>query len=364
MEACRLSNEAKSPVFIVGAPRSGTTMLAAMLSSHSAFSAGPETQFFSKLPDEALIAAVEDPNWPEQAVHWLSTLTLAEQPVISLFEQDIGAIREFLSAREPSVAAMLESLTEPFAQKRGKRRWVEKTPNHILNLPAIRRHWPNARIIRILRDPRDVGLSTCKLPTFSDRPLVNVYLWREWNWAAEAFLQNDSLTMTVRYEDIVDQPEQSLQAICGLLGEEYEPDMLQFGRSAADVSTPNEGWKAQVSDRLSGSRKYAWKNNLAEELRPVCDLVCHELLRRYDYECGPAPAATKTAYRMSRRYIERNEAVLVACAAEGQRWLPAQNPQDADRIVDHPQYHRFRNPLMLAKLAAGRLRSWGQRLLL
>ena len=53
------------PIFIVGAPRSGTTLLSAILGSHSRIACGPETQFFSKLNLPALSSAAEDSYWPK-----------------------------------------------------------------------------------------------------------------------------------------------------------------------------------------------------------------------------------------------------------------------------------------------------------
>lgn len=336
-------------------------MLAAMLASHPQFAAGPETQFFSKLPMAELELAARPKVWPMQAVAMLSRLTLAEQPVLSLFGTDEAEITSFLERREPSVSAMLESLVMPFAAKRTKPRWVEKTPNHICNLDLIRQLWPTAAIIRIVRDPRDVALSMRKLPTFSNQPLPNIYIWREWNLAAERFFETDAQAISVRYEDIVDQPEDQLTKLCAFLGEEFDPAMLAFGAAAADVSSRNESWKSQVSERLSASRKYAWKQHLQPEHRQVADLVCHDLLEKYGYETSSPPETTRTAFRMSRRFIEQHEAVLIDKASRAERWLPAAEPQTADRIVDHPEYHKFRNPLMLGKLVMGQIKSHWER---
>ena len=349
------------PIFIVGAPRSGTTMLAAMLGSHPDLAAGPETQFFSKLPLESLQQAAASADWPRTATERLMSLTLADQPVVDLFETSRAGIEAFLSEREASVQAMLEALTVPYARSRGAVRWVEKTPNHILNLGTLRALWPDAAIIRIVRDPRDVGLSTRKLPTFSDEILPNIYIWQRWNAQAEPFLARDPLSMTVRYEDLVDDPERHLRRVCDLIGAAFDPAMIAFAGAAADVSSANETWKTQVSGALTASRKYAWKADLPAAWRRVCDLVCHEGLVAHGYEAGPAPLETRTAFWMSRDYIEAQQDALRAEAERGVRWLPADDPARADRVVEHPQYARFRHPAMLARLALGRARSARER---
>lgn len=350
-----------SPVFVVGAPRSGTTMLAAMLGSHPDLAAGPETQFFSKLPLATLQRAAEDNDWPYSAARLLSELILAEQSVLDLFETSQEQAEAFLASREPGIGAILEALTVPYAKARGADRWVEKTPNHILNLETLRALWPEAHILRIIRDPRDVGLSMRRLPTFSDEVLPNIYIWQRWNAQAEDFFASDPKAMTLRYEDLVDDPEFHLRRICDRIDLGFDPAMVAFASAAMDVSSANETWKNQVSSGLTTSRKYVWKTDLPDKWRIVCDLVCHELLIAHGYEAGPAPARTHTAFRMSQDYVEGQQEALRALAEHAVRWLPSEDPMAADRVVDHPEHYKFSNPIKLARLALGRARSWRER---
>lgn len=342
------------PIFIVGAPRSGTTLLAAMFGAHPDYAAGPETQFFSKLSDEVLMQAVEDPQWPVRAVDELAALTLADQPVLELFETSREEIRARLAQESPSIAAMLEALVRPFAAARGKPGWVEKTPNHICNLAHIRELWPQARIVRIVRDPRDSVVSTCKLPTFSNSPLANAYLWREWQEAGEPVLAEDALAATLRYEDLIAAPEAVLQRLCEKIGIAFDRAMLDFQQSAGDVSSDGESWKKQVSGRLDPSRAFAWKNGLDENTAGAIALICHEWLERFGYETQRAPARTIPAFGLSPEFVSGFEPVLLRDAHFGIRWLEAGSVEDAHHLFDHPRYYRFRSPAKLARLALGR----------
>lgn len=344
-----------APIFVVGAPRSGTTMLAAMLGSHSRYAAGPETHFFSKLPCADLKRAADDPDWPGKAIETLCELTLAGQSVADLFGASRASLYKELSGQTPTIRAMLEALTVPFARLRAKPGWVEKTPNHILHLNTIRSLWPEARIIRIVRDPRDVAISMCRLPAFSNSVMPNLYLWREWNHAAEPFLATDKQSYTIRYESLVSDPERELTELCDFLHEPFEPLMLDFGRAAGDVSSKAETWKKPVAAGLSTARIFAWRRDLPDELRPFCNLLCHEYLKRFDYEWEAAQFRTRTAYRMSREYVERHQKLLLEDARKGLRWLPATSPENADKIVDQPEYIRFRDPRLWVRLGAGRI---------
>lgn len=351
-----------APVFIVGAPRSGTTMLAAMIGSHPAYAIGPESQFFSKLTTQDLAAATSDPEWPALAVQKLAGLTLAGQSVISLFETSESAMADYLKSCAPSVAAMLEALCVPFAQSRGRPGWAEKTPNHILSVDEIRRHWPSARIVRIMRDPRDAALSTCKLPTFSNSFAANIYLWRQWQDAAAQFFQTDPLACTIQYERLVTHPEEELQRLCTFIGVDFTPAMLNFSGTAADVSSAAETWKKPVAGKLDPSRLYAWKNVLGDADRILANNVTHEYLAAFDYDREPPVPQSRKAYRLSSDFVEQYELVLRRYLEGGTRWLPEANSGNADCLLEHPPYWQFRNPLKIARLAIDRLRfrlGWG-----
>jgi len=347
-------NLSPPPIFIVGAPRSGTTLLAAMFGAHSNYAAGPESQFFSKLNADMLDAAIDPANWPNKAVETLAGLTLADQPVLELFDTDKAQARERLEQQSPSIAAVLEALTIPFAEKRGKSGWVEKTPNHLCNLPQIRALWPKARIIRIVRDPRDSVVSTCKLPTFSNSALANAYIWREWQETGEPFFKTDPLAATIRYEDMIASPESELRKLCEQIDIQFDPAMLQFQNAASDVSSEGESWKAQVSSTLDPSRVFVWKTNLDKSIADAVSLVCHEWLLHFGYDAGDAPVRTVPAFGLSPAFVERFEPVMLRAATFKVRWIEAPDIASAHHVFDHPRYYRFRSPAKLARLALGR----------
>lgn len=346
-----------APLFIVGAPRSGTTLLAAMVGSHSAFAVGPESQFFSKLSPQTLEECVADPLWPDRATQALLGLTLADQSVADLFGAEETDIADFLAQRTPSIKAMLEALTVPFAVRRGKPRWAEKTPNHILSLNSIRALWPDAAVVRIVRDPRDAALSTCKLPTFSSSFVANTLLWRSWQDQAVRFFEDDATAITLRYEDLVQDPAKQLRRVCEMVGVDYEPAMVDFASAAADVSSANETWKGQVSGALDPTRVYRWRDDLSEDEKHFASAINHEHLQRFGYERSEhVSKQTQRVFHLSSQFAERHEKALVDLTKNGTRWLPERDWRKADIVCEHPPYRRSRDPRFLARLAAGRWR--------
>ena len=305
------------PIFIVGAPRSGTTLLASMLAGHSQVACGPETQFVNKLSNAQLNAALKDPAWPRQAVKLVTSLTLAEQPVAELFGHSKQDIQTFLAARKPSVQALLESLTALYAAKQGKPRWAEKTPNHLLHLPKIRVLYPGAPVVRIVRDPRDSALSMRQLPWASRSALANAYLWDTWFRNSQPFFGSDANTLTLRYEDLVKDPEAVLTGVCAFIGETFEPKMLETQKTGRSVSSPNESWKAQNARALDQSRTQLWRQEPNPTLQRALSYTCAAGIDAFGYPCPAAPQKTLRAYPLNLHTVAAFEKVLLELSAQG-----------------------------------------------
>ena len=304
------------PIFIVGAPRSGTTLLASMLAGHARVACGPETQFFNKLSDARLNTALKDPVWPRRAVRLVTSLTLAEQPVAELFGHSKQDVQTFLAAREPSAQAVLESLTALYAAKRGKPRWAEKTPNHLLHLPKIRALYPGAPVVRIVRDPRDSALSMRQLPWASPSALANGYLWAAWFSKSQPFFDGDANTLTVRYEDLVEEPEKVLTRVCAFVGETFQPGMLETHKTGKSVSSPNESWKAQNARTLGKSRTQ-WQKEPNPALQRALTYTCAAGIEAFGYPHPARPQKTLLAYPLNLHAVARYEGAVLELAAQG-----------------------------------------------
>jgi hypothetical protein len=276
-----------APVFIVGIARSGTTLLAAMLSAHSRLDCGPESRFFARyrhLDAAARRRLLERETWPQPARGFIASLRNQGHPVSELFGLTLPQIEDFLAAREPSLAAMLESLTLLHARSAGKARWMEKTPRHLLMTDALWRHWPEALVVRIVRDPRDVALSLARMPFAKDSLVGNLVRIDQDERAARPRLESDPRAMTLRYEDLVTQPERELRRVCAFIGEAYEPALLDARDTAGSVAAAHEWWKAGVSGPLNTDSVGRWREEMPADVSRFAALHLAEHLRRYGYE--------------------------------------------------------------------------------
>ncbi len=251
-----MNQVAQAPVFVVGYMHSGTTLLHNILAAHPAFfAAADETRYFAYLPflrglypdlddDETLIslilmlAELIEQGGPDRLRALLRGYRPAPPP---LDEADVRAI---VAATQPRTHGVVFRATfEHLTAHAGKERWIEKTPQHVFLVDEIRQSVPEARFVEILRDPRDILASKKKRARsvrVTDpaerriRQLERVYdpFWDalEWRLAVRAGQRaraaHPDRFYSVRYEDLVQQPEVTVRGVCAFLGLDFGPQML------------------------------------------------------------------------------------------------------------------------------------------
>jgi len=277
------------PVFIVGAPRSGTTLLSAMLAAHSTLSCGPETHFFRRLAGVDADLLCDPQTWPEPAAEFICSIRhsgYGGQSGKTLLEK-YGITRDevisYLENQEPSIAAILASITAQYMAGMDKQRWVEKTPDHLPFAPIIRRYFPQSPIIRIVRDPRDVALSFMKVPWVAQSFLEALFFWKKQDERSHAFFASDEYAHTLRYEDLISSPVKELEALCRFIGVAFAPGMLDTARTGKQVNNRNVSWKAKASQPLDASRIEVWRNALTPEENQLAEAILGARLAAYEY---------------------------------------------------------------------------------
>ena len=310
----------EAPIFIVGVARSGTTLLASMLSTHTHLDCGPESRFFARyrhLSAAEKRRTVDPALWPGPAVDFIASLRNQDHAIVELFglaHQDVTA---WLASRPPSVATMLESLTVLHAEAAGKRRWVEKTPRHLLMIDTIRRLWPEAFIVRIVRDPRDVALSLAGMPFAKESVLGNLVRVDHDDRASRQRIESDPRAMTLRYEDLVTEPERELRRVCAFIGEAYEAGMLDARAAAGNVAAEHEWWKESVGGPLQTTRIGRWKREMPPAVQHFASLHLEGYLREHGYTGARTPAAQLAVVPVADAVGPHNEQLLVDLAGHG-----------------------------------------------
>lgn len=237
-------------LFLVGCPRSGTTLLQSLLSAHPQVLSFPETHFYSHMPSSNRI---------------LRRLGLARWDAPVRFSQLLGTLGlPPVKAGGWSVASYLRRLVAALDKatlEAGKTVWLEKTPRHLYYLDAIARTLPDAKFIHLVRSGPDVVASlyevTHEYPELwgGQRSLeLCVARWIKDIDISRRY-QGKCHHFTVRYEALVDDPAASLRDLFDFIGVPADEAVLtrikmDYRGAAKRVIAPGETWKATVQEDI------------------------------------------------------------------------------------------------------------------
>jgi hypothetical protein len=282
--------------FIVGAERSGTTLLRLMLDAHPEVAIPPETHFIDRAAE-----ACEHTSDPRQA--FLDTVTSHRR--WGDFRIEASLLTQRVSGIEPfDLSEALRAFYELYAERFAKPRWGDKTPNYVQKMQLIQGLLPEAHFIHLIRDGRDVALSTRDLWFGPDSVQEAARRWR--SLVEEARRQSRELPhyLEVRYEDLVSNTEPTLRKICDFVDLRWDASMLAYHKTAEermseiyrDIMTPKgkkvvRGEMRQSLHTLTGSppqrdRIGRWKGEMSAEDRRRFEEVAGETLRELGYEVG------------------------------------------------------------------------------
>jgi hypothetical protein len=265
---------AKAPVFVVGSPRSGTTLLYHMILSAGNFAVyRSETHIFNVFAPHYGDLAVPA-NRQKMVDEWL------QSKYFRLAGLDLEETRAHLMRDCGNPGDFLRIVMESIARSQKLERWAENTPEHVLYLREIKRTIPEALFIHIIRDGRDVALSLDKKrwvqPFAWDRKQGPLVCGLYWEWMVRAGRKaGPSLGpdyMEVRYEDLVQEPRQTLARIGQFIEHDLNYDhILQVG--IGSVSEPETSFPGDSTEsRFNPVGR--WKNNLTtEQLAPLESLL-------------------------------------------------------------------------------------------
>jgi hypothetical protein len=221
------ADRCQNPLFIVGTERSGSNLLRVILDTHPRidlphpphimkYFARLEPRYGDLSRDENLRALARD------VLRLLDVHIHPWQVPISL--------DEIVAEADPrDLFGVFVAVYEAHRRATGKPRWGCKSTFMIHHAERVLRTFPEARFIWLVRDPRDVAVSSRKSVFSPYHPLLTAQLWAEQQrlgLALEARYPRE--TLRVRYEDLLADPEDELRRICCFLGEIYDPRVLRF----------------------------------------------------------------------------------------------------------------------------------------
>lgn len=254
-------------IFLVGCPRSGTTILQSLLAAHPEVISFPESKFFQylfydkfkcpgKLPSRMEAFFRDEINRPE---------------LLQGFDD-----RQTLETKVSWFVEVLDGL----AAEQNKSIWLEKTPEHIYFIEDIQRLLPDAKFIHILRNSMDTIASLHDAtrnyheawgPGWDLNHCIN--RWKEAKLISHKYANNPRHIL-VKYEDILENKVKKLEELCHFMGIDYDGKMLvNYQEKAAKLSL-NLPWHKGIERDVKSSNVHKYhKIFTRNEIRYILDKI-------------------------------------------------------------------------------------------
>ena len=277
--------------FIVGRPRSGTTLLRVLFEAHPNVLIPPESPFIISLYKKYGNVT----SWDEAAIRGFCE---------DLFKQRY--FDKWLIAKEDLYGSLLEMKGENTFQTMVKKVCLtyssvfnkseilligDKNPAYSLFIHRIHKLFPESKIVHITRDYRDNYLSLTKVNF--EVPIVPLVIYR-WKFAYRRVQmlkkRCPELIYSIKYEDLATEPERKFKEICGFLSIDYDPSVMSFYQKKSEVEKAYAGSEEirQVHQSLfnpiSTVRMNLWQTEMSRRDIRVADLVAGKSADKAGYK--------------------------------------------------------------------------------
>ncbi len=272
----------RGPLFIVGAPRSGTKLLRDLVKQHPGIGIPDyETEFLPRWLDRDFDLDRDFEAFYDWATRFMYFKYMADEGRCISLDQWQAA------SPSPDVRGVFEGLCRHDAgQPEGV--WGDKSPNYRAHLPELKALYPEARFVHIVRDARDVCLSSNK--AWGKHILRNAQRWfdevGECRRAGQV-LKGDYLEL--RYEDLITEPERWLTAIAELCGLDFHPGMLDPGRATENLGD------TRGATSIVSSNTGKWRQRMDPHTLLRVEELCGPLLVELGYELANPGIAHRRA---------------------------------------------------------------------
>ena len=257
-------------LFIVGCPRSGTTLIQRMVNAHYQMAITPESHWIPRF--YAKPWAVN----PEGFVTRKLIRRLLAKPKFARLKLNEDELKMLTGkAKQISYSQLVSLIFDLYGKAQGKPLVGDKTPDYVRSIQALHKLWPSARFVHVIRDGRDVALSMMDWTKVHPKPgdfvtwekdrVSTAAAWWELNvqlGRRAGELLGPDLYYEIRYESLVNDPREESEALCIFLSVPYDNSMLRFHeappardpgleatRARLSVTSGLRNWRAQMLGR-------------------------------------------------------------------------------------------------------------------
>jgi hypothetical protein len=286
--------------FVVGVGRSGTTLLRMMLDTHPEMAIPPETHFLPPMIEQFSRLRVT----PERVLEAIREAPQSGLPESGVSEDELlDRLRQVKPLNAPDSIRAFYGL---YAERAGKPRWGDKTPRYVTSMAKLARAIPEARFVHMIRDGRDVALSTNRrlVELRGSKPVPAERMAKRWRHrilSARRVEQVQGRYMEIRYEDLVRDTEPGLRRVCEFTELGWNPVMLSYHERASERLQEMNRERERGSRRtLTGEERMqahamttkppqearidVWRSEMDDAYREEFETFAGDLLAELGYE--------------------------------------------------------------------------------
>ena len=303
-----MSELSNRPVFVVGSPRSGTSILTWCLGQHPNMFPVPESNFMGDFAAQLAVSHRVGSARADRAI--LSAMEITRDEFLA----QVGArINELILSHRSN----LERKRKMPPSSEPKMRWVDGTPEYSVHVYALRKLFPHALFIHIVRDVRDVVRSMLNFHRLAGTPLVHTeqHAYQYWLRTVRGCLQAElaygpEVVRRLPYTALIEQPEAAMRALLEFVGETYDSKCLEplaqrinSSNVPEDFVAEDPATKRSVVDQATSLAAELLNNPQPVEASPAALAALeNEFEQRVQYAAG-----LDKAYRECRRSLKKLE---------------------------------------------------------
>jgi hypothetical protein len=270
-----------NPIFIVGTPRSGTTLLRLLVDSHPDIAIAPESAFLFRVTSlwDKVLSRGSNRYSISKFLGMLRMLPQVRDWI------PVNCNTDYVMShcgQEITLATVLDAVYHSYAAEKGKIVWGDKTPKNLHSIDAILSLYPEARIVIVVRDCRDVALSLSKAEFSHASYISSSIRWQsDVEFAIKAIEKYSNNVFVLKYEDLLSAPDDSLKVLMDFCGLREEPKLLERYATHDDdvVHTKSSLYMKPVSKNNLAK----WKKSMSDsDIRDI-EALAKEGLEYFDY---------------------------------------------------------------------------------
>jgi hypothetical protein len=307
-------------LFIVGCPRSGTTLLRRLVDTHPLVAVIDEMRWIASFFERREGLTPEGLVTPELVDR---LLTYDRFATLEISREQLGRL---IDTGDPvPYPNFVTGIFDLYGQAQGKSLVGDKTPRYARRIGTLHALWPDARFVHLIRDGRDVCMSIMnwkkadhalgRYSTWTEDPITTAALWWEWHvrlGREDGGSLAPKLYHEVRYETLVSVPEETCAALCDFLGIPYDDAMLKFHEGRTKMKPGRDAKRAWLPIT---SNLRDWRTQMPAEDLERFEAAAGDLLEELGYpRACPHPPEEKLA-----RTVRIRESFTREASASGKR---------------------------------------------